>query len=55
MNRLLILPLAVCADEGIRFSNFKNIRRSCPSRATLLTGRWSYKRIQSSLGSKESG
>ena len=83
MNRLLLLPLAVCAaqasylhgkhkpnivlimcddmgfsdlgcygseintpnidrlaDEGIRFSNFKNTGRSCPSRAALLTGRY---------------
>ena len=85
MNRLLLLPLAVCAaqasylhgknkpnivlimcddmgfsdlgcygseintpnidrlaDEGIRFSNFKNTGRSCPSRATLLTGRYQH-------------
>ena len=45
MNRMLLQPLAVCADEGIRFSNFKNIRRSCPSRATLLTGRWAEYKI----------
>ena len=85
MNRLLILPLAVCAaqasyihgknkpnivlimcddmgfsdlgcygseintpnidrlaDEGIRFSNFKNTGRSCPIRAALLTGRYQH-------------
>ncbi|WP_111709782.1 arylsulfatase [Lutibacter citreus] len=30
------------ANEGIRFSQFKNTGRCCPSRATLLTGRYSH-------------
>lgn len=28
------------AQEGVRFSQFKNTGRSCPSRASLLTGRY---------------
>lgn len=30
------------ADDGIRFSQFKNTGRSCPSRAALLTGRYQH-------------
>ena len=30
------------AQEGIRFSQFKNTGRSCPSRAALLTGRYQH-------------
>lgn len=30
------------ADAGIRFSQFKNTGRSCPSRAALLTGRYQH-------------
>lgn len=30
------------AKEGIRFSQFKNTGRSCPSRAALLTGRYQH-------------
>ncbi|MDZ8117042.1 arylsulfatase [Pontiella agarivorans] len=30
------------ANEGIRFSNFKNAGRCCPSRASLLTGRYQH-------------
>ena len=35
------------AQEGVRFSQFKNTRRSCPSRAALLTGRYQH---QAGLG-----
>lgn len=85
MNRLIFLPLAICAaqasyvqcktkpnivlimcddmgfsdlgcygseintpninrlaENGIKFSNFKNTGRSCPSRASLLTGRYQH-------------
>lgn len=30
------------AENGIRFSQFKNTGRSCPSRAALLTGRYQH-------------
>ena len=30
------------AQEGIRFSQFKNTGRSCPSRASMLTGRYQH-------------
>ena len=30
------------AEEGIRFSQFKNTGRSCPSRAALLTGHYQH-------------
>lgn len=30
------------AQEGVRFSQFKNTGRSCPSRAALLTGRYQH-------------
>ena len=30
------------AAEGVRFSQFKNTGRSCPSRAALLTGRYQH-------------
>ena len=30
------------ASEGVRFSQFKNTGRSCPSRASLLTGRYQH-------------
>ena len=30
------------ASQGMRFSQFKNTRRSCPSRASLLTGRYQH-------------
>lgn len=30
------------AEAGVRFSQFKNTGRSCPSRASLLTGRYSH-------------
>lgn len=30
------------AQDGIRFSQFKNTGRSCPSRAALLTGRYQH-------------
>ncbi|WP_283388898.1 arylsulfatase [Barnesiella viscericola] len=30
------------ADAGVRFSQFKNTGRSCPSRASLLTGRYQH-------------
>lgn len=30
------------AQEGLRFSQFKNTGRSCPSRASLLTGRYQH-------------
>lgn len=32
------------AENGVRFSQFKNTGRSCPSRAALLTGRYQQKR-----------
>ena len=30
------------AENGVRFSQFKNTERSCPSRAALLTGRYQH-------------
>ena len=30
------------AENGVRFSQFKNTGRSCPSRAALLTGRYQH-------------
>ena len=30
------------ADQGVCFSEFKNTGRSCPSRASLLTGRYQH-------------
>ena len=30
------------AEKGIRFSQFKNTGRSCPSRASLLTGHYQH-------------
>lgn len=30
------------ASQGLRFSQFKNTGRSCPSRAALLTGRYQH-------------
>ncbi len=30
------------ADEGLRFTNFYNTSRCCPTRASLLTGLWSH-------------
>lgn len=30
------------AEEGVRFTQFKNTGRSCPSRASLLTGRYQH-------------
>ncbi len=30
------------ADQGVRFTNFKNTGRCCPSRASLMTGRYQH-------------
>lgn len=32
----------ILAKNGVRFSNFKNAGRSCPSRASLLTGKYQH-------------
>ena len=40
--RRLVYDIDYLAKQGIRFSQFKNTGRSCPSRAALLTGHYQH-------------